>query len=87
MKRILLFCLLAFFAFGNSHAQDADHPWSFDPDLGVLEYGGDHGVFFYKFNTAYAVEASVFRYLSPSFDIGLNGFYDGVGKADPNGEV
>ncbi len=84
MKRLLLFSLLSIFAVGATIAQDIDHPWSIGPDLGVLEYGGDHGTFFYKFNTGYAVGASIFRYLNPSFDVGINGFYDGVGKNDPN---
>lgn len=84
MKRLILFCLLGTFAMGAAMSQDVDHPWSIGPDLGVLEYGGDHGVFFYKFNTGYAVGASVFRYLNHSFDVGVNGFYDGVSKADPN---
>ena len=76
--------MLGAITFGAASAQDVEHPWSIGPDLGVLEYGGDHGTFFYKFNTGYAVGASIFRYLNSSFDVGLNGFYDGVGKNDPN---
>ncbi len=38
--------------------------------------------YFYKFNTGYAAGGSILKYLNPSFDIGLNGFYDHVDKKD-----
>lgn len=66
-------------------AQNAEKKWSVGPDFGIVEYAGDLGNFWYNFNTGYAGGGSLYRYLNPSFDAGLNVFYDHVDKTDENG--
>ncbi len=82
MKKITLtffICVASvIFVFG----QTADKKWAFGPDFGVIEYSGDYGNRFFSFNSGYAGGLSLFRYLSPSFDLGLIGFYDRVDYID-----
>ena len=81
--RTLLFLIVLTLA-GSAQAQNSEKQWSFGPEFGVVEYAGDLSNYFCKFNTGYAVGASLYKYLNPSFDFGVGGFYDHVDKSDEN---
>lgn len=83
MKRFLLLFCLGLLTNAVLLAQTKDRPWSIGPDLNVVEYAGDHGNFFYKFNNGVALGGSLYRYLNPSFDLGFSGFKDNMNIADP----
>jgi len=62
--------------------QNSENKWAIGPDFGVIEYSGDYPSRLFKFNSGYAAGLTISRYLTPSFDIGINGFYDRVDYID-----
>lgn len=82
IRTLLLVALLALTVSVN--AQNAEKKWSFGPSFGVVEYAGDLGNFWYNFNTGWAGGGSLYRYLNPSLDAGIVGFYDHIDKTDEN---
>jgi len=78
MKKLTLTFLIGIVSVLVSFGQTSDRKWAFGPDFGVIEYNGDYGNRFFTFNSGYAGGLTIYRYLSPSFDLGLHGFYDRV---------
>ena len=72
MKKLTLTFFISIASVIFVFGQTADRKWAFGPDFGVVEYSGDYGNRFFTFNSGYAAGLSLFRYLSPSFDLERN---------------
>ena len=78
-----IFLVTLFILVGTTiYGQNAENKWGVGLHLGVMEYNGDYGNEFYRFDQGYAVGASLARYLNPSFDIVGHFFYDKVRAND-----
>ena len=82
MKRITLTIIVLGVLFTGTMAQNAENKWGVGLHFGVMEYNGDYGNEYLTFAQGYAAGVSLARYLNPSFDVLLHGFYDRVRKTD-----
>ncbi|MDO9633662.1 MAG: OmpA family protein [Paludibacter sp.] len=76
-----IFILIAFLAFMQfASAQSADHKFSIGLSGVLNEYNGDYGNGVFNFNRVFIASGiSLFTYLNPSFDFGLQGSYGEYG--------
>ena len=84
MKIRIYLLLLLFTISSGLSAQNAERQWSFGPEFGMSEYAGDLGNFFFNFKSSPAFGASIFKYLNPSFDAGINFFSGSIDETDVN---
>ncbi|HBL77802.1 MAG: hypothetical protein A2W90_02155 [Bacteroidetes bacterium GWF2_42_66] len=83
MKRTALYLVFFLSTFGL-FAQNADNKWALGIEFGTLQYKGDLGDQFNKFNDwKNGVGLSLIRYLNPSFDGVLHLDYNLVDEAGP----
>jgi OmpA-OmpF porin, OOP family len=84
MKKIFLIASAAMLIMQSSNAQSQDRPWSLGLYAGRAEYNGDLGNRFFRFDqSAYTYYGlSVSRYLSPRFDLAVQGSYGEFGFHD-----
>lgn len=83
MKRINLLLVFIIVAFGVT-AQNAEKKWAIGTELGTLQYKGDLGDQFNKFNDwKNGLDLSLIRYLNPSFDGVFHIDYNLVDEAGP----
>ncbi|MCD6347253.1 MAG: hypothetical protein J7L96_07530, partial [Bacteroidales bacterium] len=84
MKKFTLTFLCVLLIAGSGIAQNSENKWGLGLHFGVMEYDGDYGNEYMTFQQGYAGAISIARYLNPSFDVMLHGFYDRVRKVDEN---
>ena len=84
MRKTTLTLFILLLSTGFALSQNAENKWGFGLHFGVMEYNGDYGNEYMTFEQGYAGALSIARYLNPSFDVMLHGFYDRVRKVDEN---
>lgn len=75
MKKNYILLIALCFMFGASHAQTADKKWGIGVMAGTNQYNGDLGNAVFDFEKAFYGfgSLSLHRYLSPSFNLGIQG--------------
>lgn len=86
MKKILL-ALFAVFFLQQIHAQTEDKKWNIGVFGGATQYNGDLGQGFYNFEQAFYGHGglSVSRFLSPHFDVSIQGTIGEIGYVEEAG--
>ncbi|HQU99761.1 MAG: OmpA family protein [Bacteroidia bacterium] len=86
MKKILL-ALFAVFFLQQIHAQTEDKKWNIGVFGGATQYNGDLGQGFYNFEQAFYGHGglSVSRFLSPHFDVSIQGTMGEIGYVEEAG--
>lgn len=81
MKRNFLLLIICMALFSHLSAQNEDKKWAIGVHGGKIEYNGDLGNGIFNLNKAYYGfgALTIDRYISPSFDLGLNFSYGTYG--------